>query len=129
MPKNNTKQPAAGSVIVDFEVDAAMVFILIKNLSTTAALNLKIKPSTSIPGLEGKKDLSKLLVFKEIKYFAPQKEIRIFVDGYDSFFRHLKDSAVTFSITYQDENKNQFTSKITHDLKIYSDLIFFIKKI
>jgi hypothetical protein len=129
MSKSNTKQPAAGSVIVDFEIDASMVFIVIKNLGTSAALNLKIKPSTSIPGLEGKKDLSQLLVFKEIKYFAPLKEIRIFADSYDSFFRHLENSIVTFSISYQDENKNPFRNKITHDLKIYTDLIFFIKKI
>jgi hypothetical protein len=129
MPKKNTKQPIAGSVIVDFEIDAALVFIVIKNLGTSAALNLKIKPSTSIPGLEGKKDLSQLLVFKEIKYFAPLKEIRIFVDSYDSFFRHLENSVITFSIDYQDEDKNPFRNKITHDLKIYTDLIFFIKKI
>jgi hypothetical protein len=129
MPKSNTKQSNAGSVIVDFEIDASTVFIVIKNLGGSAALNLKIKPSTSIPGLEGKKDLSRLLLFKEIKYFAPLKELRIFVDSYDSFFRHLENSVVSFTISYQDENKNPFSNKITHDLKIYTDLIFFIKKI
>ncbi|HEV3222110.1 MAG TPA: hypothetical protein VGZ90_04490 [Puia sp.] len=116
------------SVIVDFEIDASTVFIAIKNSGVNAALHLKIKPSTAIFGLEGKKDLSKLNLFKEIKYMAPLKEIRIFVDGYDSFFRHLKNSMIDFTITWQDENKKSFKTKISHDLKIYSDLIFFIKK-
>jgi hypothetical protein len=118
----------ANSIIVDFEIDASTVFIIIKNQGTAAALNLKINPLVPILGLEGKKDVGGLNVFKEIKYFAPLKEIRIFVDSYDSFFRHLKNTQITFAITYQDDNKKSFKEKISHDLKIYSDLIFFIKK-
>lgn len=116
------------SVVVDFEIDGMMVFIVIKNMGTTAVLDLRIKPSVPILGLEGKKDLRKLNLFKEIKYLAPLKEFRIFVDSYDSFFRHLKNTQIVFSLTYQDYNKKSHKEKITHDLKIYTDLIFFIKK-
>jgi hypothetical protein len=105
-----------------------MVFLIIKNNGLRAALNLKIKPSSSILGLEGKKDIRSLHIFKGISYLAPGKEIRIFVDSYESFFRHLKTTLIRFSLTYQDDDKNSYESKITHDLKIYSDLIFFIKK-
>ena len=115
-------------VIVDFEIDASVLFILIKNPGNHALLNLKIKPVSAIPGLGGKRDLSKLNVFKEISYMAPFKEIRIFVDSYDSFFRNLKDTKIEFNITYQDEAEKSYRKKITHDLKIYADMIFFIKK-
>jgi hypothetical protein len=117
-----------GSIIVDFEIDVAMVFLIIRNAGNSAALNLKIKPSAPIIGLNGNKDLRELQIFKEISYMAPLKEIKIFVDTYDSFFRHLKNAQIGFSISYRDENNSSFKNKITHDLKIYSDLIFFIKK-
>ncbi len=116
------------SVIVDFEIDESTIFILIRNAGTSALRNLKIRPSTAIIGLEGKKDLSSLNIFKEIRYMAPLKEIRLFVDSYDSFFSHLKNTLIAFTVTYQDESKKSYRKKITHDLKIYTDLIFFIKK-
>jgi len=128
MAKSKNIISSDNSIIVDFEIDPSTVLILIKNSGIHAVLHLKIKPSAEIPGLEGKKDLSKLNIFKEIKYMAPFKEIRIFVDSYDSFFQNLKNTMIDFTITWQDENKNSFRNKISHDLKIYSDLIFLIKK-
>lgn len=115
-------------LIIDFEIDASTVYLLIKNIGNTALLNLKIKPSTAIFGLEGTKNLSELNIFKEIKYLAPLKEIKIFIDGYDSFFHHLKKTLIEFHITYQDEYKTIFKTKISHDLNIYTDLILPIKK-
>ena len=128
MVKTKTIVPPATSVIVDFEIDASAVFIVIKNPGDSAVLDLKIKPSVPILGLEGKKDLRKLNLFKEIKYLAPLKEFRIFVDSYDSFFRHLKNTQITFVLSYRDGNKKSYKEKIIHDLKIYTDFIFFIKK-
>ena len=88
-------------VIVDFEIDAESVFLIIKNLGAVPALKLKIRPLSAILGLEGKKDIAKLSIFREISYLAPLKEIRIFVDSYESFFTHLKDSSVNFKISYK----------------------------
>ncbi len=128
MIKNSKETYSSNSVVVDFEIDQSTVFILIRNSGTGALRNLKIKPSTSIIGLEGKKDMSSLNIFKEIRYMAPLKEIRIFVDSYDSFFSHLKNTQIAFTVTYQDESKKSYRKKIAHDLKIYTDIIFFIKK-
>ena len=105
-----------------------MVFIVIKNIGTAPILSLKIKPSAAIIGLEGKTDIAKLSIFEEISYLAPLKEIKIFVDSYESFFRHLKDWLISFTLNYKDESNKWYKSKITHNLEIYSDLIFFIKK-
>jgi hypothetical protein len=115
-------------VIVDFEIDADSVFLVIKNLGAVPALNLKIRPSAPILGLEGKKDIGTLSIFKKISYLAPLKEIKIFVDSYESFFRHLKEPSIRFKISYKSEKKKSFKMKIDHDLRIYADLIYFIKK-
>ena len=128
MVKTRTMASPVTSVVVDFDIDASTVFIVIKNLGTSAAIDLRIKPSAPILGLEGKKDLRKLNLFKEIKYLAPLKEIRIFVDSYNSFFHNLKNTQITFALTYKDNNKKSYKEKIIHDLKIYTDFIFFIKK-
>lgn len=116
------------NIIIDFEIDAELVFISIKNLSNYPALNVKIKPSQKIIGLEGKKNITELSVFNEIKYLAPHKEIKIFIDTFHSFFKHLKRTEVYFTMSYTDEAGKAFNKKILHDLNIYKDLIFFIKK-
>ena len=115
-------------VIVDFEIDAEAVFLIIKNLGAVPALKLEIKPLSSILGFEGKKDISKLSIFREISYLAPLKEIKIFVDSYESFFTHLKDESIYFKISYKNEKRKSFKIKIHHDLRIYADLIYFIRK-
>ncbi len=115
-------------VIVDFEIDAEAVFLIIRNLGAVPALKLKINPLSPILGLEGKKDIAKLSIFREISYLAPLKEIRIFVDSYESFFTHLKDFSVYFNISYKNEKRRSFKIKIHHDLRIYADLIYFLRK-
>ena len=117
-----------GSVVIDFDIDAEMVFLVIKNIGQTPLLNLKIKPSAAILGLEGKTDIAKLSIFEEISYLAPQREIKIFVDAYESFFRNLKDWFISFRIYFKDDKGRTHKTKITHNLEVYSDLIFFIKK-
>jgi hypothetical protein len=115
-------------IVVDFEIDAESVFLVIKNAGSAPAFKLKIKPSSPILGLEGKKDVGSLSIFKKISYLAPSKEIKIFVDSYASFFRNLKKTTIQFKISFRDEQKKSFKREIKHDLKIYADLIYFIKK-
>jgi hypothetical protein len=128
MGKKKKTKSGKGQIIVDFEVDAELVFLVVKNTGRAPALNLKIKPTAAIIGLEGKTDIAKLSIFEEISYLAPGKEIKIFVDSYESFFRHLKDWLISFALNYKDERDRWHKAKITHNLEIYSDLIFFIKK-
>jgi len=123
MPDND-----APNVIIDFEIDGELVFISIKNSTNYPAINVRIKASDSIIGLEGKKDITDLAVFNEIRYLAPYKEIKIFIDSYNSFFEHLKKTEIDFALYYTDENGQAFRKKILHDLSIYKDLVFFIKK-
>jgi hypothetical protein len=128
MGKRSKTKSGRGQVIIDFEIDAEMVFLVIKNIGQAPVFNLKIKPSAVIIGLEGKSDITKLSIFEEISYLAPGKEIKIFVDVYESFFRNLKDWLISFTLNYEDERDKRYKSKITHNLEIYSDLVFFIKK-
>ncbi len=62
------------NVIIDFEIDGELVFISIKNCSNYPAINVRIKPSRAIIGLAGKKDITDLAIFHEIKYLAPKKK-------------------------------------------------------
>jgi hypothetical protein len=127
MGKKKKTKTGRGQIIVDFEVDAEMVFVVIKNIGQVPVFSLKIKPSAAIIGLEGKTDITNLSIFEEISYLAPGKEIKIFVDSYESFFRNLKDWLISFTLNYKDERDEWHKSKITHNLEIYSDLIFSLK--
>ena len=116
------------NIVVDFEVDSEHVHLTIRNMGNSAALNLQIRPSAPIIGSGGNQDLSRLAIFKEISYFAPNKLIRIFVDEFESFFRNLKNTKISFAITWQDENGKPVKHSIHHDLVIYKDLSYLIHK-
>jgi len=112
-------------IVVDFEVDAESVFISIRNLSDLPALRLRIKSSVAIQGLDGEKDISQLAIFKEISYFAPHKKIRVYVDEHESFFKHLTNTKVSFTIAYEDESARPVRHTIHHELAIYKDLTYY----
>jgi len=116
------------NIIVDFEVTPDLVFVVVQNIADQAAFKLRIKPSTAIKGLGGKKNISSLSLFREITYMAPKKEIRVFVDSYDSFFEQQEKLLIRFSVSYENEEGRSFGKTIEHNLAIYKDLIFFIQK-
>src|SRR5690349_15289841 len=115
-------------IVVDFDIDSELVHIIIRNLASVAALRLRIRPSHAIIGLGGTQDLSNLNIFKEITYFAPGKEIRIFIDEHESFFTNLKSTKISFTIAFEDEFNKPIRHTIHHDLAIYKDLSYLIKK-
>lgn len=115
-------------IVVDFDIDAEMVHIIIRNLSYVPALRVRIRPSHAIIGLGGSKDISTLAIFKEISYLAPQKEIKVFVDEFESFFRNLKNTKISFAVAFEDEVGKPIRHTIHHELAIYQDLTYLIKK-
>ncbi len=74
MGKKKKTKTGKGQIIVDFEVDAEMVFVVIKNIGRAPVFSLKIKPSAAIMGLEGKTDITKLSILKKSVTWLPGKK-------------------------------------------------------
>jgi hypothetical protein len=120
--------PTEPQIIVDFEIEDGLVFISIINHSDVAAVNLQVRPDCQIPGMNGTVDVTSFAMFRRITFMAPGKKLKTLVDRYETFFKNMKRTVISFDITFQNEQREKFNKTIKHDLKIYKDLIFFIKK-
>ena len=116
------------NVVVDFDLEEGLLFFRIENASDYEASQIKISSNRNIYALQKRKTLNKLPIFNNLLYLPPRKEIKIFVDQIDSFFRYNKTPHYRFKINYKDvTGKQAFAKSIFHNLDIYKDLPIFFK--
>jgi hypothetical protein len=114
-------------VIVDFVFDDGLFFISISNISDTPAYKVSVKFDPKICRFDGK-DLAALPLFQNIEFFAPRKDIVMFLDSSGSYFRQGGPTKVSARISYQDAQGTRKVSTINHDLEIYK-AIGFIRRV
>lgn len=121
-PSQPEAQPPA--VIADFVFDQGLFFIVVKNISDQPAYKVSVEFDHKIYGLGGTKEVSALPLFRNIEFLAPQKEIKTFLDGSDSYFARKQPTKVKAVISYRDAAGNEHRVTINHDLEIYRELAF-----
>jgi hypothetical protein len=115
-------------VYTDFIFDDGLFFIMIKNNSSNPVFNVRIKFNSRILGINGSKEITSLNLFKNIEFLAPQKEIKTFLDTSESYFSRKQPTKITTEICYKDIQSKDHQVVIKHDLEIYRDIGFVIKK-
>lgn len=110
------------NIIVDFELENELFFLRIANHSDVELLNISIRFNRIIYGLNKTIKLNNLHIFKNLKYLAPRKEIRIVIDHQDRFFHFNKKPIYLIRIDYKNTSGKSFRKNISHDLNIYRDL-------
>jgi len=113
-------------VIVDFILEKGLFFIAIKNLGPGSAHHISIKFDQQFAGLDGRKTISELPLFKSIGFMPPDKEIRTFLDKSDAYFSRKEPTNITLSVHYQDKRDNSYSERITHNLEIYKELGYLV---
>jgi len=84
------------NVYVDILLEKDLLFLQIKNNSDVGASQVVVKFNRNmykkviIFGKTQREKINKLTIFNRLLYLAPQKEIKIFVDQIDSFFKNNK---------------------------------------
>ena len=109
-------------VIVDFIFDEGLFFIAVQNISDLPAYKVSTRFKPGFTGVEGKKRVSELPLFRNIEFLAPRKEIRTFLDSSASYFRRKEPVLITAQISYEDEAGRKHSRTIRHDLSIYAEL-------
>jgi len=109
-------------VIVDFVFENGLFFISIQNIGTGSAQNISIKFDKHFKGLNGLTEISTLPVFRSIGFMPPGKEIRLFLDKSDAYFKRKEPETVSMKIHYQDRKGKSYSESITHHLGIYKNL-------
>ena len=115
-------------VYVDFIFDDGLIFILIKNNGSNPVFNVSVKFSSRLTGVNGLKEITSINLFKNIEFLAPQKEIRTFLDTSESYFNRKQPTKITTDIFYRDIQNKIHEVVIKHDLEIYKDIGYIIKK-
>ncbi|OGU76914.1 MAG: hypothetical protein A2V93_07570 [Ignavibacteria bacterium RBG_16_34_14] len=115
-------------VYVDFIFDDGLIFILIKNNSSKPVFNVSVKFSSRLTGVSGLKEITSINLFKKIEFLAPQKEIRTFLDTSESYFKRKQPTKITTYIFYKDIQNKDHDIVIKHNLEIYKDIGYIVKK-
>jgi hypothetical protein len=120
--KNEEDQTRRPEVIVDFIFEDGLFFIAVQNISDVPAYKVSTRFKPNFTGVEGKKRVSELPLFRNIEFLAPHKEIGTFLDTSASYFRRQESLLITAQVSYEDSNGIKYATTIRHDLSIYLEI-------
>jgi hypothetical protein len=109
-------------VILDVIFEDGLLFLAIRNIGATPAVDVSVEFEKPLTGLAGTKEISALALFRQLAFLAPQREIRAFLDSGAAFFARRQPSILKAKICFHDRAGCRFESVIRHDLRIYKDL-------
>lgn len=114
--------PPRPEVIIDFIFAEGLFYISIKNIGARPAYKVSTKFDKTIVGVEGKKTISELPLFKCIEFLPPEKEIRTFLDTSSSYFRRNEPTNISIQVRYEDSSGKRYLNTIKHNLEIYREI-------
>lgn len=121
-PQEDVLEEDRPEVIVDFEYENGLLFIVIENIGPDSAYDVSEKFDKSISSLQ-KSRISSLKIFKSLRFLPPRKKIRIFVDSYQSYIYNKQPLLIKVDIQFKNKMGKRFKNSILHDLSIYKDLM------
>lgn len=111
-------------VIVDFDFDRGLLFVVVRNLGDRPALDVKVEFDKRFKGLGGSREMNRLALFTRTRFLAPGKEIRAFLDSSAAYFARKEPTLLIANVTYRTSAGEGRKHAITHDLSIYRDLAY-----
>jgi len=111
-------------VILEILFERGLFLIAINNIGNKPAVGVSVKFSRKLVGLNGKKEISALPLFKNIEFLGPKREIVTLLDASSSYFRRKQPTKISAQVSYSDCENNKYKVNIKHDLGIYRDLAY-----
>lgn len=125
-PKTTTESPKLEripDVIVDFEYNKGLLFIIIENIGNDSAHDTTIKFSKKILGMQKTKNISSLRIFESLEFLPPGKKIKILVDLFQFYLAGKQPMQIGIKIFFRNKIKQTFQNLIQHDLSVYKDIV------
>jgi hypothetical protein len=111
-------------VIVDFEFERGLLFIVVRNLGDLPAFEVTTEFDQRFRGLGGRREMNALRLFRGIEFLAPGKEIRTLLDSSAAYFARDEPTRLAATVSYRTAAGEPRRHAITHDLAIYADLAY-----
>jgi hypothetical protein len=109
-------------VIVDFTFADGLIFVVLRNIGKRSAYRVSTRFDQPFHGLDGRKRITDLRLFRRVEFMPPGKEFVQLVDRLDAYLRRREPTRLVATVTYRDRDGHRFEDVIPHDLRIYHDL-------
>lgn len=109
-------------VIVDFVFDNGQIHVVLANQGKSCAQRIRIKFHQSLNGVDGRKVVSKQLLFHATEYLPAGKVISTFLDTTQAYFAREEPSLISLTIGFEDRFGRYYQRDICHNLEIYKDI-------
>ena len=126
----NPKPGKNPDVILDFEYDEGLLFIVIENIGNDSAYNASVRFNKKVLGMQKTKNISSLRIFQSLKFLPPGKKIKILVDLFQFYLACKQPMKISTAVVFRNKSKQIFQNSIQHDLSIYKEFaeIYYVKK-
>jgi hypothetical protein len=109
-------------VIVDFDFEDGLLFVALENISPLPVRDVTVRFSPGLT-LGGGRAAGDLALFRRLRFLAPGKRIRAFVDDSQSYFARGEPTEIAAHIEYHTTAaRHRHRHVVHHDLEIYRDL-------
>jgi len=109
-------------VILDFLAEKGLLYVVLKNIGERSAYHVTTNFDKAFRGLEGRKSISELQLFKRLEFLPPGKEFVQLIDPVAAYFKRREPTRMVVTLSYSDRDGTRFQEVIKHDLRIYRDL-------
>jgi hypothetical protein len=109
-------------VILDFTIDDGLLTIHLKNIGARSAYAVKTTFDRPFHGLDGKKCISTMRVFRNLEFMAPGKDLSQFIDVLANYAKRQQPMRIAATISYRDREGKRYEDRIVHNLRSYLEL-------
>jgi len=119
--RKQTEPASTPNVIVDVLFESGLLFISVENIGFLPAHKIRITFDQPILGIDGK-PINDLILFKQLEYLPPGKQLTCFLNRADLYFRSDAPAQFVVTVDFQDDREQEFQNQIRHNLSIYEDI-------
>jgi hypothetical protein len=90
--------PSDLQVIVDFAFERGLLFVGLRNVGDSPALEVSTSFDKPFRGLGGTREMNDLRLFRKVEFLAPGREIRTLVDSSAAYFERDEPTILTATV-------------------------------
>ncbi len=113
---------AVPDVILDFEFEGGVLFIVVANIGNAPALDVSVTFDRELKGEDDSKPVNDLALFRKLLFMPPGKRVRTLLGGCGAYFGQGRPTEIEARISFRDRGGRRYKASIKHDLSVYRDI-------
>jgi hypothetical protein len=109
------------AVLLDVELDGGRLWLVLANDSNQPAFDVSVDFEQSLNGAGGDLDVTGLPIFRGLGVLRRGREVRIFIDLAEHFFKREKISELRARVSWESREGKRFAQGFRHDLIVWKD--------